>query len=52
MEEKMSREKYATDGEYTLFPISDEGRENYTELHRQLNGEKTLFLNPICKDFI
>lgn len=48
----MSREKYATDGEYTLFPISDEDRENYTELHRQLNGEKTLFLNQICKDMM
>ncbi len=46
----MNREIYATDGEYTLLPISDEDRENYIELHRQLNGKQTLFLNPYCKD--
>lgn len=48
----MNREIYATDGEYTLLPISDEDRENYIELHRQLNGEHTLFLNPYCKDMM
>lgn len=50
--EKMNREIYATDGEYTLLPISNEDRENYIELHRQLNGEHTLFLNPYCKDMM
>ena len=50
--EKMNREIYATDGEYSLLPISDEDRENYIELHRQLNGEQTLFLNPYCKDMM
>ena len=48
----MNREIYVTDGEYTLLPISDEDRENYIELHRQLNGEQTLFLNPYCKDMM
>lgn len=48
----MNREIYATDGEYTLFPIADEDRDHYTELHRQLNGEQTLFLNPKCKDLM
>lgn len=32
--EKMNREIYATDGEYTILPIFDEDRENYIELHR------------------
>ena len=45
--EKMNREIYATDGEYTLLPISDEDRENYIELHRQLNGEHTLFFKSL-----
>lgn len=45
----MNREIYATDGEYTLLPISDEDRENYIELHRQLNGKQTLFLILIVK---
>lgn len=39
----MNREIYVTNGEYTLLPISDEDRENYIELYRQLNGEQTLF---------
>lgn len=48
----MNREIYATDGEYTIHPIVDSDRENYVELHRQLNGEETLFLNPYCKDMM
>ena len=50
--EKMNREIYATDGEYTLLPISDDDRKNYIELHIQINGEHTLFLNPYCKDMM
>lgn len=46
------REVYATDGQFTLFFISDADRENYVELHRQINGEDTLFLNPACKDLM
>lgn len=48
----MCRAIYATDGEFTLYPIAVEDRENYVELHRQLNGEDTLFLNPYCKDMM
>ena len=48
--DKMNREIYATNGEYTLLPISDEDHDNYIELQRQLNGEQTLFLNSYCKD--
>lgn len=48
----MRREMYATDGEFTLYPIADEDRGNYVELHRQLNGNETLFLNPYCKDMM
>ncbi len=48
----MNREIYATDGEYTLLPLSDEDRENYAELYKQINGEHTLFLNPYCKDMM
>lgn len=48
----MNRIIYAEDGEYKIYPISDEDRENYLELHRQINGEGTLFLNPVCKDMM
>ena len=48
----MNREIYATDGEYTLCPIAEEDRELYVELHRQTNGESTLFLNPYVKDIM
>lgn len=48
----MNRIIYAEDGEYKICPISDEDRENYVELHRQINGEGTLFLNPVCKDMM
>ncbi len=49
---KTKREIYATDGEYTIYPIEEEEREYYVELHKQLNGETTLFLNPVCKDMM
>lgn len=48
----MKREIYASDGKYMLFQISDDDRDSYVELHRQLNGESTLFLNPHCKDMM
>lgn len=48
----MKREIYASDGKYMLFQISDEDRDSYVELHRQLNGESTLFLNPHCNDMM
>ncbi len=46
----MNREIYATNGEIIIYPVADEDRAGYTELHRQLNGEKSFFLNPLCKD--
>ena len=48
----INREIYAADGEYTLLRIDDEDRDNYVELHRQLNGESSLFLNPHCRDMM
>ena len=48
----MNREIYASDGEYTLLKIAADDRDNYIELHRQLNGEQSLFLNPHCKDMM
>ncbi len=48
----MSRTPYATDGEYTLYLLADIDRENYVELHRQINGESSLFLNPHIKDMM
>lgn len=48
----MKRVIYATAGEYTIYPIATEDREDYVELHRQIRGEKTLFLNPYCKDIM
>lgn len=50
--DKSKREIYATDGEYIIYPIAEEDREYYVELHKQLNGESTLFFNPICKDMM
>lgn len=46
------REIYVTDGGYIVYPIANEDREHYVKLHRQLNGESTLFMNPICKDMM
>lgn len=44
------RKLYVTDGEYMVYPIAEEDRENYVELHRQINGENTLYLNSFCKE--
>ena len=41
----MTRIAYTTDGEYSIYQLADEDRYNYTELHRQTNGDTTLFLN-------
>lgn len=32
--------------------LSDEDRKDYVELHRQLNGETSLYLNPQSKDMM
>ncbi len=49
---KSKREIYVTDGEYIIYSIAEEDREYYVELHKQLNGESTLFLDPVCKDMM
>lgn len=46
------REIFATDGELIICMISDEDRNDYVELHRQLNGETSLYLNPLSKDMM
>lgn len=53
MERKFTeRELYVTDGEYSIFPIVDEDREDYVELCRQINGEDTYYLDPYLKDMM
>jgi hypothetical protein len=46
------RDIFATDGEYYISPILECDRDNYTELHRQINGEGSLYLNPVSKDIL
>ncbi|MCM1235980.1 MAG: GNAT family N-acetyltransferase [Ruminococcus flavefaciens] len=46
------REIFASDGEFVICMISDEDRKDYVELHRQLNGETSLYLNSLSKDLM
>lgn len=48
----MKQEAYITDGQYKLYIISEEDRDNYVELHRQINGDHSLFLNSHCRDLM
>lgn len=48
----LNRQVYVSDNEFIICPIADEDRDNYVELHRQINGEHTLFLNEHCKDMM
>lgn len=48
----MNRIIYTENEEFKIYHIDDEDNENYVELHRQINGDKTLFLNPVCKDMM
>lgn len=48
----MKREIFAADDEFTICAIANEDRSDYVELHRQLNGEKSLYLNPLSKDMM
>lgn len=48
----MKRKIFAADGEFTICAIANEDRSDYVELHRQLNGEKSLYLNPLSKDMM
>lgn len=46
------REVFAADSDFTIYAISNEDRNDYVELHRQLNGETSLYLNPVSKDMM
>lgn len=50
--QKMERQIYATDGEYFLYPITEEDHEDFVNLQIQTQGNTTLFLNPHFKDII
>lgn len=43
---------FAADEDFIICNISDADRSDYVELHRQLNGESSLYLNPISKDMM
>lgn len=46
------RKIFASDEDFIICNISDVDRSDYVELHRQLNGEASLYLNPISKDMM
>lgn len=46
------RKVFTADEEFIICNISDVDRSDYVELHRQLNGESSLYLNPISKDMM
>ncbi len=46
------RKIFALDGEFTICAIANKDRSEYEELHRQLNGEKSLYLNSLSKDMM
>ncbi len=45
------RKIFAADGEFTICPIANEDRSDYVELHRQLNGEKSLYCESVIKRY-
>lgn len=47
-----SRKKFTTDDDFIICNLSDEDRSAYVELHRQLKGEHSLYLNPRSKDMM
>ncbi len=46
------RKIFVSDEDFIICNISDADRSDYVELHRQLNGESSLYLNPISKDMM
>lgn len=46
------RDIFVADKEFIICHISDVDRSDYVELHRQLNGETSLYLNPVSKDMM
>lgn len=45
------REIFAADREFIICTISDADRNDYVELHRQLYGETSLYLNPVSRRY-
>lgn len=48
----MSREILISKDGYSLSRILGSDRDDYVELQRQINGDNTFFLNPLCKDMM
>lgn len=48
----MKRKPFAANDKYFLYPIADEDREAYVELHSQANGDKSLFLKSEVADLM
>ena len=48
----IGRKIFVTNEDFIICNISDEDRSNYVELHRQLKGEDSLYLNPRSKDMM
>ncbi len=46
------RKVFVSDEDFIIYNISDADKSDYMELHRQLNGEASLYLNPISKDMM
>lgn len=48
----LDRKEFTFNNKYRLYPIAEENREDYVELHRQVNGENTLFKYPMVMDLM
>lgn len=48
----IGRKIFAINEDFIICNISDEDRSDYVELHRQLKGEHSLYLNPRSKDMM
>lgn len=48
----IERKIFASDDDFMICNISDADRSDYAELHRQLNGDNSLYLNPLSRDMM
>lgn len=48
----MKRKPFAANDKYIIYPLDDEDRSEYSELHRQVNGENSLFHNSAVADLM
>lgn len=46
------RDIFAANEDFIICSISNADRRDYVELHRQLKGEASLYLNPVSKDMM